>query len=90
MVLLAIQKHWNRSILGVVLTIYWNSVGNLSVQIWFRYQPSYRVSASIEGTTLKNAKFMPLIMTTVVPSSILVGTLLGVNVMVNSRYISAH
>ena len=27
-------------------------VGNFTVQIWFRYQPSYRISGSIEGTTL--------------------------------------
>ena len=84
MVLLAIQMNLNRSILGVVLTISRNSVGNLTVQIWFRYQPSYLVTANIEGATLKITKFMPLIMTTVVPSSILVGLLLGLNVTVNS------
>ena len=41
---LAIHKNWNRSILGVVPLIYQNTVGNLTVQIWFRYQPSYRIS----------------------------------------------
>ena len=53
LVLLAIHKNWNRSILEVVPSIYQNTVGNLSVQLWFRYQPSYWLSGSIERTTLK-------------------------------------
>ena len=56
-VLLAIlHKNWNRSILGAVPSIYRNTIGNLTVQIWFRYQPSYQISGSIEGTTLKITK----------------------------------
>ena len=72
-VLLTIHKNWNRSILGVVPLIYWNTVGNLTVRIWFRYQPSQRITGSIEGTTLKITKFMPLTITIVIPSSILEG-----------------
>mgnify|MGYP001791773680 CR=1 FL=1 len=56
LVLLAIRKNWNRSILGAVPSIYRNTIGNLTVQIWFRYQPSYQISGSIEGTTLKITK----------------------------------
>ena len=37
-------------------SIYQNTVCNLTVQIWFRYKPPYRISASIEGTTLKITK----------------------------------
>ena len=44
------------SVLGVVPSIYQNTSGNLTVQIWSRYQPSYRISGSIEGTTLKITK----------------------------------
>ena len=40
-------------------SIYQNTVGNLTVQIWFRYQPPYRISGSIEGTTLKITKIHP-------------------------------
>ena len=36
-VLLAIHKNWNRSILGVVPLIYQETVGDLTVQIWFRF-----------------------------------------------------
>ena len=50
---LAIHKNWNGSILGVVPSTYRNTVGNLTLQIWFRYQPSYRISESVEGKTLK-------------------------------------
>ena len=70
---LAMHKNWNGPILGVVLSIYQNTVCNLTLQIWFQYQPSYHISGSIEGTTLKITKFMPLIMAIVVPSSTLVG-----------------
>ena len=38
-----------------------------------RYQPPYQISMSIEGKTLIIIKFMPLIITIVVPSLILVG-----------------
>ena len=38
-VLLAIHKNWNRSILRVVPSIYRNTIRNLTVQITFRYQP---------------------------------------------------
>ena len=31
-------------------------VGNFTVQIWFRYQPPYQISESIQGTTLKITK----------------------------------
>mgnify|MGYP001804211980 CR=1 FL=1 len=31
-------------------------VGNPTVQIWFRYQPSYWISGAIEGTTPKITK----------------------------------
>ena len=72
-VLLVIHKNWKRSILGVVPSIYRNTVGNLNLQIWFRYQPSYRISWCIEGTTREITKFMPLIMAVVVPSSTLGG-----------------
>ena len=34
-------------------SIYQNTVGNLTVQIWFRYQPPYWISGSIEETTLR-------------------------------------
>ena len=50
--------------------IYQNTACNLTLQIWFQFQPSYHISGSIEGTTLKITKFIPLI---VVPSSTLVG-----------------
>ena len=56
LVLLGIHKNWNRSILGVVPSTYRNTVGNLIVQIWFQYQPSYPIFGSIEGTTLKITK----------------------------------
>ena len=54
LVLLAIHKNWNRSILGVVPLIY--RICNLTAQIWFRHQPSYRISGSIEGTNIKITK----------------------------------
>ena len=50
---LAIHKNWKRSILRVVPLIYWNTIGNLTVQIRSRYQLSFRNSGSIEGTALK-------------------------------------
>ena len=53
LVLLAIHKNSNRSILGVAPSIYWNTVENLTEQIWIPYQPPYRISGSMEGTTLK-------------------------------------
>ena len=42
LVLLAIHKNWNRLILGVVSSIYWNTIGNLTVQICTvnHHQPS--------------------------------------------------
>ena len=49
-------------------SIHQNTAGNLTVKIWFWYQLSHRISGSIEGTTLKITKFMPHIMTTVVPN----------------------
>ena len=56
LVLLAIHKNWNRSILGVVPSINQNTIGNFTVQIWFWYQPVKRISGSIKGTTLKTTK----------------------------------
>ena len=56
LVQLAMHKNWNRLILGVVPSKYQIPVGNSTVQIWFRYQPSYRISRGIEGTTLKITK----------------------------------
>ena len=52
-VLLAIHKNRNRSILGVGPSIYSNTVGNLTLQIWFLYQQPNRISGGIEGTTFK-------------------------------------
>ena len=40
-------------------SIYRITVGNLTLRIWFWYQPSYRVSGSIKGTTLKVTKIHP-------------------------------
>ena len=57
LVVLAIHKNWNRAILGVVPSIYRTFVGNLIGQIWSRYQQSYRVSESIEGTALKITEY---------------------------------
>ena len=61
------------AILGVVPSIYRNTVGNLTLQIWIRYQSLYRISGGIKGTTLKITKIVPLTMTTVVPSPTLIG-----------------
>ena len=57
--LLAIHKNWNRSILGVVPSIYRNTVGNLTLQKWIRYQSQYRISGCIERTNLKITKIHP-------------------------------
>ena len=73
LVLLVIQKNWNMSILGVVPSIYRKTIRNLTVQIWFRYQPPYRISGSFEGTTLKITKTHTTCNGTVASSSILVG-----------------
>ena len=45
----------------------------LTLQIWFRYQPPYRISRSIDGTSLKITNFTPLINALVVPSLMQVG-----------------
>ena len=44
---------------GVVPSIYRNTVGNLTVQLWFRYQPPYQISGSIKKTTLEITKLHP-------------------------------
>ena len=43
--------------MGFVPLIYRNIVVNLIVQIWFRYQPSYWISRSIEETVKIQAAY---------------------------------